>query len=87
VGLKWATPERLSNLAQQILQGWGAKQTSSCRRRLNGVAVKENYPEGVEIMTALRKGAALSSVRRAFAETKVSCERVRGSVEAEAEKG
>jgi len=43
--------------------------------------------EAVGIMTALRTGVALSSVRRALAETKVSCERVRGSVEAEAEKG
>ena len=41
--------------------------------------IAENYPEAVGIMTALRTRAALSSVRRPLAETKVSCERVRGS--------
>jgi len=49
--------------------------------------IAENYPEAVGIMTALKTGVALSSVRRALVETKVSCERVRGSVEAEADKG
>jgi len=34
----------------------------------------ENYVEAVGIMTALKAGVALSSVRRPLAETKVSCE-------------
>lgn len=39
--------------------------------------IAENYPEAVGIMTALKAGVALSSVRRPLAETKVSCKRVR----------
>ncbi len=35
----------------------------------------ENYPEAVGIMTALKAGVALGSVRRPLAETKVVCER------------
>ncbi len=37
----------------------------------------ENYPEAVGIMTALKEGVALSSVRRPLAETKVTCERAK----------
>ncbi len=36
--------------------------------------IAENYPEAVGIMTALKAGVALSSVRRPLAETKISCE-------------
>ncbi len=43
----------------------------------------ENYPEAVGIMTALKAGVALSSVRRPLAKTKVSCERAEGQWEKE----
>ncbi len=36
--------------------------------------IAENYPEAVGIMTALKAGVALSSVRRPLAETKISRE-------------
>ncbi len=36
--------------------------------------IAENYPEAVGIMTALKAGVALSSVRRPLAETKISLE-------------
>jgi hypothetical protein len=39
----------------------------------------ENYLEAVGIMTALKAGVALSSVRRPLAETKVSYEQVKQS--------
>ncbi len=41
----------------------------------------ENYPEAVGIMTALKAGVALSSVRRPLAKTKVSRERAEGQWE------
>jgi len=41
--------------------------------------IAENYLEAVGIMTALKAGVALSSVRRPLAETKVSCEQVKQS--------
>ena len=37
--------------------------------------IADNYPEAVGIMTALRAGVTLSSVRRPLSETKVSYER------------
>jgi len=36
--------------------------------------ITENYPEAVGIMTDLKAGVALSSVRRSLAETKISRE-------------
>ena len=39
--------------------------------------VAENYPEAVGIMTAIKAGVALSSVRRPLEETKVSEEQVK----------
>ena len=43
----------------------------------------ENYPEAVGVMTALKAGVALSSVRRPLTKTKVSCERLEGQWEEE----
>ena len=45
----------------------------------------ENYPEAVGIMTALKAGVALGSVRRPLAETKVVCERTEEHVETDRE--
>ena len=45
----------------------------------------ENYPEAVGIMTALKAGVALGSVRRPLAETKVVCERTERKARAERE--
>ncbi len=47
--------------------------------------VAENYPEAVGIMTALKAGVALGSVRRPLSETKVVCERTQERVTAETE--
>jgi hypothetical protein len=41
----------------------------------------ENYPEAVGIMTALKEGVALSSVRRPLEETKVTCKRAKTDTE------
>ena len=41
--------------------------------------IAENYVEAVGIITALKAGVALSSVRRPLAETKVSLEQAKGS--------
>ena len=43
--------------------------------------IAENYLEAVGIMTALKTGVALTSVRRPLAETKVSCERAKSYAE------
>ena len=43
--------------------------------------IAENYPEAVGIMTALKAGVALSSVRRPLAETKISRECARPCTE------
>jgi hypothetical protein len=43
--------------------------------------IAENYPEAVGIMTALKAGVALSSVRRPLAETKISRECARSYTE------
>ncbi len=47
--------------------------------------VAANYPEAVGIMTALKAGVALGSVRRPLSETKVVCERTQERVTAETE--
>jgi putative transposase len=47
--------------------------------------VAQNYPEAVGIMTALKAGVALDSVRRPLAETKVVCERIQEPSRAESE--
>lgn len=39
--------------------------------------IVENYLEAVGVMTALKAGVAVSSVRRPLAETKVSCEHMK----------
>ncbi len=49
--------------------------------------VAENYVEAAGIMTALKAGVALSSVRRPLAETKVSCERAKSYTEEDSKVG
>ena len=48
---------------------------------LGKLFIAENYPEAVGIMTALKAGVALSSVRRPLAETKISRECARPCAE------
>ncbi len=49
--------------------------------------IAENYVEAAGIMTALKAGVALSSVRRPLAETKVSCERAKSYTEEDSKVG
>ncbi len=46
--------------------------------------IAENYPEAVGIMTDLKAGVALSSVRRPLAETKISLECAKSYTEKDA---
>ena len=47
--------------------------------------IAENYLEAVGIMTALKEGVTLSSVRRPLADTVVTCEQDESQVEKEVE--
>ena len=47
--------------------------------------IAENYLEAVGIMTALKEGVTLSSVRRPLADTVVTCEKAESEVKNEVE--
>ncbi len=68
----------MKNDLEKLTFGPGKPRTALVQGKL---FVAENYPEAVGIMTALKAGVALSSVRRPLAETKISRECARSYTE------